>query len=69
MYLFSSRTGALREVSGRAAMQPPPGAESVSRAASSSWMDSSIELKQGLDVVELDELPPELFTHAVPAGR
>lgn len=33
-----------------------------------SWMDSSLDLKQGLDVIELDELPDELFG-SLPANR
>lgn len=33
-----------------------------------SWMDSSLDLKQGLDVIELDELPDELFG-SLPASQ
>ena len=66
MVLFSSKKGAGRM---RAAVPAPrpeadPGLDAglpTQADERRSWMDSSLDLKHGLEVVELDELPGDLF--------
>ena len=70
MYLFSSKKGAAGPVRARVPVRPSSQTAGAGpETFQSSWMDSSVELKQGLDVVELDELPPELFKQNSPASR
>lgn len=65
MYLFSSKKGAGRSRGGSPAPRTQACTDLAARPSTRderrSWMDSSQDLKQGLDVVELDELPGDLF--------
>ncbi|MCM5678324.1 hypothetical protein M8A51_02135 [Schlegelella sp. S2-27] len=72
MVLFNSKKGAPAArggiASSRARVDAGFSASPPDARERRSWMDSSLDLKQGLDVIELDELPDELFG-SLPASQ
>ena len=79
MFSFASRSSkrvvgpleSLRQRAGERSAAPDSGYDSIAQDAASaadtgsrSWIDSTLDLKQGLDVVEMSDLPEEFFQNS-----